>query len=381
MKTFTLLATSMLFMHVMMAQPVLQNNLNFTIGDTYRINSYGEVLNIVPGPAGENMVWDFEVIEGEYYTVGNPNICVNPATTHFADSAAVLLSDIAIASFPSEPTEPYSYQYVKSGSTSRELFAAGMYLDGIGTFTTYNDAWVEIVFPLEYGDSYNFEVETLLFDIHEGYYYMCDSTEVTVEVDAWGSITTPAGMFPNVLRLKNTATSRSWMRFDMGESWTYLGEFTTISYRWFANNIKVPVMMMQEFEYKKNQAVAGIYPNHAAYKNPALSKNGTGETNRKELEYSALYLAEYNFYTGIDEIITSRTSIYPVPASDIVYISHNKDIEITEYRIYSIDGRLVSSSNNLDGSINVSHLLPGAYLLNLYATDTLVDKAKIVIHR
>jgi hypothetical protein len=278
--------------------------------------------------------------------------------------------------------EPFIYQYVISSNSSREFVAMGMYLGGHGTYATYNSSWVDLLFPLQYGDSYEFEVETLMFDIFNGYYYMHDSTEVTVVADAWGSMTTPAGLFSNVLRLKSTEVSRSWYKYDIGEPWTYMGEFTTISYHWYDAGIKVPVMIMYEFDYKKEQVLAGFYPQPAAaYKSFAIMKNRASDVNLAETEYSAIYLAEYNFYTSIDEINTSRTIIYPVPASDMVYISHNKDIEITEYRIYSIDGRLVSSSNNLDGSINVSHLAPGAYLLNLYAADALVGKETIIIHR
>jgi hypothetical protein len=363
-----------------MAQPVLNNNMNFTLGDSYSVNSYNEVFNIVPGPAGANMVWDFEEIDGDYFAEGGPNICVDPSTTHFADSTAVMQSDIAIASMPTDPMEPYIYQYVTSSNSSREHVAMGMYLDGLGTYAKYNDSWIELIFPMEYGDSYDFGVESLLFNINEGYYYMHDSTEVTVVADAWGSIKTPVGEFPNVLRLKSTEVSRSWYKFDIGDPWMYMGEFTTISYRWFAGNIRVPVMVMHELDFKKEEALAGILPTIASICNGrALMKNGRGAFGSKQSSFSTIYLAEYDFQTSIDMIQKSQFNVYPNPAREEITVLSDMFNDGCDVLVYNHLGALVLRSALANNKLNVSSLKPGLYIIELDRNDILMRK-KLVIH-
>lgn len=375
--TFTLIA--ILLSPLLMAQPVLNNNLNFTLGDTWRLNGYNEVFNIVPGPPGANMVWDFEVIDGDFFFEGAPSICVEPSTTHFADSTAVMQSDIAIASIPTDPMEPYIYQYVTSSNSSREYVAMGMYLAGHGSYGTYKDALIDLIFPMEYGDSFSFDVETLLFSLENGYYYFHDSTEVTVEADAWGTITTPAETFPNVLRLKTTEVSRSWYKFDIGEPWMYMGEFTYISYHWYNAGIKAPVMVMHEFDFKKDQALAGFDPQPASvYQSHALTRNGASGLKMKETEYSAIYLAEYNFQTNINEVEKMQFNIFPNPAGNVVSILSDKDYTAYEVNVYNQLGEQVLKTLMTNTELNVSSLKPGIYILELRKNEVLMRRKLII---
>ena len=375
--TFTLIA--IMLSPLLMAQPVLNNNLNFTLGDTWRLNGYNEVFNIDPGPPGANMVWDFEVIDGDLYFEGNPAICVTPSSTHFADSTAVMQSDIAMASIPTDPMEPYIYQYVTSSNSSREMVAMGMYLSGSGSYGTYNDAWIDLIFPIEYDDSFSFDVETLLFSLEDGYYYFHDSTSATVEADAWGSITTPAGSFQNVLRLKTTEVSRSWYKFDIGEPWMYMGEFIYISYHWYDAAIKVPVMVIHEFEFKKNQELAGFYSQPASvYNSHALSKKRPGGFNLKTTEYSAEYLAEYDFQTSVNNLNKTRFNIFPNPTRDVVNILSDGVSTAYEAVVYNQLGQQVLKTLVTNDVLNVSSLKPGIYILELSKDEALTRKKLII---
>lgn len=379
MKKITSTIIAIMLSQMLMAQPVLNNNLNFNLGDTWHLNSYNEVFNIVPGPPGPNMVWDFEVIDGDYFGEGGPNICVEPSTTHFADSTEVMQSDIAIMTPPTNPEEPYIYQYVTSSNSSREFVAMGMYLDGYGSYGTFKDALVDLMFPMEYGESFSFDVATLLFSLEGGYYYFNDSTYVTVEADAWGSITTPAGSFQNVLRLKTTEVSRSWYKFDISEPWMYLGEFTDISYHWYDANIKVPVMVMHEFDFKKDQALAGLYSQHAfVYRSHALLKNGPGGSNLKTTEYSAIYLAEYDFQTSVNKVDQTRFNIFPNPARDFVNILSDGGYMTYEVVVYNQLGEQVLRTSLTNNLLNVSSLKPGIYILEL-SKDEALTRNKLII--
>jgi len=378
--TFTL--SLLMLSHLLMAQPVLNNNLNYAIGDSFRLNGYLEVFNISPGPAGANVVWDFETIVGGDFFESSPEICVDPSTTPFADSAAVLLSDIAIKTIPTEPDEPAIYQYVKSKSDAREYVAMGMLLgDNYGSYGSFQDAWIDLVFPLEYGDSFDFTVESLLFSLEEGYYYWRDSTYVTVVADAWGSITTPAGHFPNVLRLKQTEVSHAWFRFDVGEPWEYLYEMVFISYHWYAANIKTPVMVLHEYDWKKVGESAGFYSHPSSMvKTRALMNNNpvAPAMKRMDYEYSVIYLAEYD-WVGIPQTQKPQFNIFPNPAKNIVNIRMDQHVDVSEILIYNLNGQEVLKSSGNKHSIDVSSLKPGLYFIELGRNDILMRK-KLVIH-
>lgn len=379
MKKVIIVLMAIMLSQVLMAQPVLNDNMNFSLGDSFRSNMYNSVFNVVPGPPGENMVWDFEVIDGDYLGEGSPSICVDPSTTHFADSAAVMQSDIAIMTPPTDPYEPYIYQYVTSSNSSREYIAMGMYLDGFGTYATYNDEWTDLKFPMEYGDSFDFDLEILSFSLEGGYYYYQDSLQVTVEADAWGSIITPAGSFPSVLRLKQTELSRSWYKFDIDEPWMYMGEFTIVTYYWFDPNIKVPVMLMHEFDWKKDQALAGIYPQRTSFHSlNAFRKNGTRLTGSKEIEYSLFYLAEYNSETSINNLNKKLFNIYPNPAHDVVNIVSDEFDMAYEAVVYNQLGKQVLKTTVTNNVLNVSSLKPGIYILEL-TKDKVLTREKLII--
>ncbi len=379
MKKFTFTLMAMVLSQMLMAQPVLNNNMNFTLGDSFRSNIYNSVFNVVPGPPGENMVWDFEVIDGDYLGEGSPSICVDPSTTHFADSAAVMQSDIAIMTPPTDPDEPYIYQYVTSSNSSREYIAMGMYLEGFGTYATYNEEWIDLKFPMEYGDSFDFDLEILSFSLEGGYYYYHDSLQVTLEADAWGSLITPAESFPSVLRLKQTEVSRSWYKFEIDEPWMFMGEFTMVSYFWFDPNIKVPVMVMHEFDWKKDQAFADIYPSPASFHNyNALRKYGTRLAGSKELEYSLFYLAEYNAETSVNNLNKTGFNIYPNPAQDIVNIVSDEFDMAYEAVVYKQLGKQLSKTTVTNNVLNVSSLKPGIYVLEL-RKDTALIREKLII--
>ncbi len=322
--------------HGLFAQPVLHNNLNFAIGDSYRIDGYNVVTNIDPGGPGGNQVWDFEVIEGEDFFVGETALCVNPSTTPFADSIGAAGADIAIKPFDSEFG---AYQYYKTSASSRELLAMGWYQTGNTSFTNYLNSNIDLQFPLAYGDEFDFNTELLMYSIDMGYCVMRDSGHVAIEADAWGSITTPAETYPNVLRLKTTSVMHSWYRFESGEPWMYLGEFTDISYDWYAPGIKVPVLSIMEFLFAKGGGEM-----------PALH-----------------FLAEYQFPTGIENVEKADFSIYPNPASDMVSIASGDEWLAEEIIIYNQQGREVLRQKSENGMVDVSELKTGCYIIGIKA--------------
>ena len=346
MKKFTLLFISVLAVQALFSQPTLTSSLNFTIGDTYRYDGYSDVTNIDPGPGGANLVWDFGTISGGTYYEGESNICVDPSTTTFADSAAVANANICIRNEDDPTVGPY--QYYECNNTSQNLLAIGFLMTGNNSFSTYTNIQTALEFPFTYGDSFNDTWELLMYHIDMGHYFMRDSSIVTVEADAYGTITTPAGEFQNVLRLKRTTIDYSWSNY--GSGWIPLGSFTDIQYEWYSPDIKVPVMIILDMEWLPGS-------------------------------YNVRYLVEHNFQTGIEERIDYSLEIFPNPTTDRVTIK--TDEMINSVNIYSLMGQQLDVVSSQTGqshqqSIDLSKYPKGVYLIEVRFEDGTVVTERIV---
>ena len=346
MKKFTLLFISVFALQALFSQPVLNSDLNFTIGDTYRYDLYTDVTNIDPGTGGANLVWDFGTISGGTYLEGDGVICVEPSTTPFADSAAVANANICIRNIDN-PNDGL-FQYYECNNTSQNLIALGALAGGSGSFSTYTNVQTALEFPFTYGDGFDDTWELLMYYIDLGYYFMRDSSIVAVEADAYGTITTPAGEFQNVLRIKRTTIDYSWSNY--GSGWISLGSFTDIQYDWFAPNIKVPVMIILEMGWMPGS-------------------------------YNVRYLVEHNFHTGIEERIDYSLEIFPNPTTDRVTIK--TDEMINSVSIYSLMGQQLDVAYSQTGqshqqTIDLSMYPKGVYLIEVGFEDGNVVKERII---
>ena len=347
MKKFTLLFISVFALQALFSQPVLTNSLNFTIGDTFRSDSYIDVPSIDPGPGGANLIWDFSTISGGTYSEGEGAICVDPTTTPFADSVVVANSNICIRNVDS-PNSGY-FQYFDCNNTSRNGIAIGVLESGSGSFITYTNEIKALEFPFTYGDSYEDTWEALYFSLDWGYHYYRDSSITTVEADAYGTITTPAGEFENVLRLKTITLDYSWQNYD-GTGWIPLGSFTDTHYSWFAPNIKVAVMTMHEMDW-----MPGFH--------------------------TVSYLVEYNFPVGIEEQPTVQLEIFPNPTTDRVTLKTEKTINCVS--IYALNGQQMNfdaSQTNQFQTVDLSRYPKGIYLVKIGFEDGGVVTKRIIKH-
>ena len=348
MKKFTLLFISVFVLQALFSQPVLTNSLNFTIGDTFRSDAYIDVTDIDPGPGGANLTWDFSTITGGTYVEGDGIICVDPSTTPFADSVAVANANICTRKIET-PNEGY-FHYFECNNTSQNIVAFGL-LDaaGSGSFGNYTNKQIVLEFPFTYGDSFDDTWELLIFSLDLGYYYNRDSSIVTVEADAYGTITTPAGEFQNVLRLKTTTIDYAWQNYA-GTGWIPLGSFTDISYTWYAPNIKIPVMSISEAEWLPGS-------------------------------YLVNYLVEYNFPVGIETNSDIDLEVFPNPTTDRVSIKTDKIFNHAS--IYSLNGRQMEtvsshSSSLSQQAIDLSKYPKGIYLIKVRFEDGSVVTKRII---
>jgi hypothetical protein len=376
MKKFGFFISMLLVMPALFSQPVLNNSLNFSIGDTYQIDGYYDVPVIDPGPPGVNQVWDFEEIDGDMFIEGEPGICVDPATTPFADSAAVMASTICTKLLNYTDYGPYVY-YNNTNSFS-EMAAMGYYEAGNTSYGAYNPPYNYLKYPLSYGDSYDFTYDYLSYHLDFGYHYYHDSGYVHVEADAWGAITTPAGDFPNALRLKVTANAHLWYKFDISEPWMYMGEWITVSYQWFAPPVKVPVMIIHEEDFKGKDDLPCNKPGINTSIDFGWPLKKINPVAGKESWYTVQYLADYDFASGIQNSRDQHFVMGPNPAGSLVRISVHDGIRVERINIYNDMGQVVKSLPDPNHEIDVSRLTPGLYVVEVIGNHEPMRK-KLVI--
>jgi len=337
MKKFTLLFVSIFALQALFSQPVLTNQINLTIGDTYKYNGYEGTTNIDPGPGGANQTWDFSNITGYGFFEGINAIAVDPSTTLFADSAVVQNANLCTRNMDDPNSGPYQY-YDNTNSTSN-LIAMGFLGITNSSFGTYIDVQTAFEFPFSYNDSFTDTYDFLAFHIENGYYFMRDSATVTVEADAYGTITTPLQEFQNVLRIKRTKTYYTWFRFEAGGDWLQSGPFTDIEYSWFAPNIKTPVMFVDVLEDID--------------------------------DYPVRYIVEYDFTTGTEELADHHFEAFPNPATDRVTVKTNE--VINSVGLYSIHGQLLYTNSQLGQShqqtIELINYPKGVYIIKIGLED------------
>ncbi len=345
MKNFTLLFVLLFALQALFSQHVLTNGINLTFGDTYRYNGYEGTTDVEPGPGGANMVWNFGNISGYGFFEGINAIAVDPATTLFADSAAVTNATICTRNFDDPDIGPY--QYYENNNSTQNVIAMGFLGTTNSSFGTYTDPQKAFDLPFAYNDSFVDGYDFLNYHIQNGYYFMRDSATVTVEADAYGTITTPLQEFQNVLRIKRTKTYYAWFRFEAGGDWIQSGPYTDIEYSWYAPNIKTPVMyvdVMEDFT-----------------------------------DYPVRYLVDYDFVTGINDLKETHLEVFPNPAVNIIQLTSSKAIKLTT--VVSIQGQILIN-NTAHGAnsqqIEIDELSKGYYLLSVEFEDGTIETRNIL---
>lgn len=171
------------------------------------------------------------------------------------------------------------------------------------------------------------------------------SANRTVTADAFGQLTTPAGTYPNTLRLRTYETSIDSAFFYILGSWSFAQEQrdTTLQYSWMQNSPDAQLLQ--------------------------ISLNTAGAATK------ASYLQSFSngiaAYAGADQ----GFNLYPNPTSDLTYLSYeNKSTGPVSLQMFDMNGRMVGDLLNENQAIgkhkafiNVEglHLPKGMYFLQL----------------
>jgi len=295
---------------------------------------------------GANYVWDFSSLVAEsqflddYYSMSNASTFVSfifggfaPAeyqASYFLPSSDIPLDQIGQI-LPVNITDVFQFTRKTADSITSVGFAVS--IDGNEVPFKSDTIETRYKFPMNYGN----------IDSTRGYSNMnmnpiidaawIQYRQKTVEVDGWGSITTPYGTF-DALRLKHFVTELDSLKIPIGGSsfWIPLPIPDSYIYEWWTSGEKDAVMRIETNVIGGNEIVTNI-------------------------EYRDIYLG---LDASIKELSNLNLNIYPNPTTDKIHIAGIS--EPFEYKIMSNSGQLVAAGHG-NQAIDVSELNDGNYNL------------------
>ncbi len=292
------------------------------------------------GNAGASQTWDFST-----YTFGAAS-----TSTYITPSTGIGYSNF--------PGCTDALQVVSGGTTSLtydKLNGNAYSLIGLvqqaqqGTVAIIYDNVQDIYhFPMMMNSSFN-DVFHANADYTQGA-TLGRGGSISLLVDGYGTLKTPAGTFPNSLRVKITQT--------VSDTFYYQGQYTsdqqtnTVSYNWIS------------------QSYPGL----------TLMNISTGQGPVQAIDYA--FYVDVNT-TGINETAngTIAFSVYPNPVNDIMHLTFAEPVKEATVALFDLTGREVYNqqvSVTGETSISTSSMAKGMYVLKLI-TESGATSRRVVI--
>ncbi len=324
---FTLPLAIFVAAHVLAQDPLSADDINTTIGTQFE---YHATFPLEPGESGTDQIWDFSNMTNQsQVNVEIQSMQSTGVESNFPDANIQWVQNFGVSS---------SFYALQPDSLSYY----GQYEDG-GYQLIYSDPNTLIRFPASIDDSFQ---DSFVSD-----YITTGGTghiegSYTATVDGKGTLIMPWGEVQNAYRL--TAFDNHTEDFNAGPT-VYAGMYSGTVTQWFA---------------------AG-YPG-------ALLTITSGTLSVPEINFtqdnnSTSFLGNFTF-VGIDEVeIVKELKVWPVPAGDELNISfENQSSGDIQLSLFDITGKnllqwtsMQTSGITYSSKLNVSHLSPGYYLLQL----------------
>lgn len=284
-----------------MAQVVVPVATLPRVGDTLRVAVDNLPNNINVGNQGGNQTWFFGGLQAPFVT---DNLCISPDLgvykSHFPNATYMVKGANNIE----------TYYRVENGKLLNLGFAGAVPFDeNINAIAKYSPPYQERTTPLNYQDKSNitstlripfsaaFLPDTLFADlpIRPDSIRITQANTISKDIDAWGSLTIPSGIFDVLRQRMQTISARTleikaspipaWIPFQVDIP-GITGTDTIVTYTFFSHITKEPIAVVTmdenqnsvnrvEFKadnhvitntYNKNIKAANIY----AYPNPAI---------------------------------------------------------------------------------------------------------------
>lgn len=304
---------------------------------------------IHPGDAGANQNWDFSVLAED---ATDTIFIMNPDWTPYYDQF---------------PTSNYvwfnshgnTYNYFNKSDESLDMVGMVMQVPFLGQVPLPMEPPETVAeFPVEYENmnvqsieqNLKFPYDTLIIDS----IWVKLVSQVTTEVDAWGTMTLPMGTY-DVLRIHETREVKDsiWVHTLFG--WIYMDtvsfDFSTEHYRWWSNNPETGYMLANmQLDFQTQEVTSVSY---------------LKETPYQDIEE---YEAE------------NPCALYPNPFENQLSIQSDEYLEGT-FRLYDISGKMIlrKGIKGYSAEMELSALKPGFYMYRIYSEQSgLLQAGKIV---
>ena len=219
MKKLNILIVSLLMINTLFAQVTLTRKDNIPVtGDTSRTR---EIVYVDPGPAGEDMVWNYSALK---FTGKNTSCGVSADPSLKASGNAgetLILSE-----------DGYDYTYVTGTDGYRETAydSPSRHL-----VMTYSDPIEKMKYPFVYGQKYSDSFSGVA--MYSGNSRIDLDGVYTVSADAYGTLILPDRILKNALRVNTIKHS-----LQIGNCGST--QATVNKYYWFAPGYRYPVMLL-----------------------------------------------------------------------------------------------------------------------------------------
>lgn len=323
------------------AQPQLQGtDATSLVGATYQLSKF-DSKGVNPGADGSTVTWDFSTLGQD--TVVNAEIML-PASTPHADSFT--LSNLCF-----RVGDDYYYYLVNNF----EFNNSGFFVDNILFKGDGEDPQRLMNFPVTYSSTLNDDFTSSYQFLNSNYERFGSSI---VEADAYGDLDLPNSTYSNVLRLKIEESFK-----DSTNIWglPVVTTYETKGYSWYTPGIYYPVLYIAE-----------------------MIRTGPAGSD-------TLYFGTYttNQVTGIKPIsdkANQQVQVFPNPASDVLYLRHQKNSNLGQAQIQIMDplGKLVWQEQAYfqggDLELNLSEIPSGIYWLSIESPGQASEVHTVILH-
>ncbi len=254
MKTVVLLRSKMFLIITLMisflalqgvAQITITNNDMPSPGDTIRRSLTTDFLGIDYTLTGADYYWDFTSLEPFVQTVDTfvtvssvpflYQLVFNPTVANLAQKFT------EIDTIPELPVSD-PYRFFRKSTASFNDVGYAITASGIPVPLRLNPADVVYKFPVAYGNADSSDAAGQLSV--PGFGYVSVDRKRVNEVDGWGLLSTPYGLF-DVLRMKSEVTETDSIFIDELNFGTSI-ERNYIEYKWLANGFGAPVLQITQ---------------------------------------------------------------------------------------------------------------------------------------
>lgn len=318
MKKLNLLSIiTVCFLNTGKAQTLTASNCNPIAGDSYYVKSLNYSLTQVPG---QNQTWSYGNV-GMPVSSGLPKNCINNPLLTTYPAANIRRGD-------NFSLNNYAFEYLNVSNTGIELVNS---TDILGKLTSYTNSRQLITYPFKYSDTF---VDAWTYTTNATTYTTIGSS--TVIADGTGTVTTLAGTFNNVLRVKTTISASTYSNTTGGQ----VSYYDVVTYQWYYPGLHEP--LLSTF----SQSVNGV----------------TSATNRiVEVYINAVAVGQNNL-----EKAQTKLKIYPNPAHLNLSIEAREYYDVLDLQITDLDGRIIKRllfRDNEKIEIDINDMDSGFYLL------------------